>query len=554
MAAALSLLSQILSPKRLTAQAAAFSLSRFWKTAHADLLMPIPYPDEVVDDSEPEREELRRREKPSRNYNIATTVVKRTRNPIDIIEITDDESDAVADHLPSVIEIATQSIFPPPAEKPKALLNGSILVSGTYATFPGSRKSNSVCLGTPLSRSLPISSTSLIPPEASEDPHLEDEDDAKINFARFAYVGSTSSVKPPANKPGPGLSRRGSGVNSTIASKAPPKMKPAHRFADDFSDVELSMLSKCVGCEVHWTARKTVAQKMLHVQACAKKKYLDDATVRILIRKEIDSAMAIAAPMKSKGEGKGKADEAVSGPRTFLEEVVAEAAPRRKGRRLDTRETVQSVAQTRDLILDRARAVIGTTFPLSEDQNISVRTQAVGPYRLGLGSSMLPSTQAFGASGLAQQHLAATTLLGFGPQLVDNELSDAEMPATQPFAPSRLGPAPRGLYIGNDDGDADMPGTQSLTPSTLSDAARRPFHIGDEESDAEVPPATQSFASSKLGSTRIPPLDSGSRAALGSSAQSTVLSWPVLSYTNRTNRQSASPANVRGSFHSCGIS
>ncbi|KAF5388449.1 hypothetical protein D9615_000533 [Tricholomella constricta] len=425
--------------------------------------MPTNYQDEVVDDSEPEREELRRREKP------------RMRTSIEVIEITDEESDNPARRVPTVVEISDESAHSIVPHEPleKALHSANILAGGAVRT-----------------RSLPIpschtdvahpTSTLTLPPTATSDPQTDEEADAKINLARFAYLGTTSSAKAPANAPG--LSRQASSVHCVTEPKPPPKKKLANRFADDFSDFDLSMLTKCVSCEVRWTARKTATQKILHVQACAKKKFLSDATVRILIRKEIDSVDTLQS------KGKAKASPIIPDPKTFLEEVVAESAPKKKGRRLGASETVQSITQTRDLILDRARAVIGITSSDSEGLEFSVRTQTIGARSLGLDKDNLSLNpgQGFGASTLAQRHHTATNLLGSEPQEID-----------------------------------------------------------DEQSDAEIRPATQTFAPSKLGSTRRP-----LQAPVEGYIQSTVLSSPVLSYANVMNRLAASPVScIPDLFH-----
>ncbi|KAG5650757.1 hypothetical protein H0H81_011148 [Sphagnurus paluster] len=344
--------------------------------------MPSYPENEVVDDSEPEREQLRRRERSTQR--LTTSNLAKLRVKIEVIELTDNESD-----------------------------NGAPLPS-------------------------------------NDNPQSDCEEDSKINFARFAYPGTIMSTKPLVKK---SVSHfQASILNSTTETDHPPRRKPSHRFAAEFSDSQLDKLLKCVACQVNWTTRKSAPQKMIHVQACAKKHSLSDETVRILIQKEINCYDNTV----SKSKGKGNLNvSTLPDPNTFFEEVVAQAAPRKRGRCAETNETVQTITRTRNLILDKARAVIGTSSTtISDGQEFLVHTQAIGLPNPEDGT-LPPSTQPFGTSSLATKHCQATKNLfrPWEPSLHKEEIEhDSDiLPATQALATSKLGKTHRALSVPDED-------------------------------------------------------------------------------------------------------
>jgi hypothetical protein len=173
---------------------------------------------------------------------------------------------------------------------------------------------------------------------------------------------------------------------STSAPKARLKRPIIHRLSDEFSDAQLESLTSCVSCNLKWTSTKTASQKVIHIQNCAKKKFLSDETVRMLLRKEIQSS----SDQKSTEEGRKSA--------TFLETVVNEVSRTKKGRRPQILGTVKSLPETRGSILGRARAVL--------DTSIQHRDSVVGAQVANLtqgGRSGFPCTQAFGTSMLARR-------------------------------------------------------------------------------------------------------------------------------------------------------
>ncbi|KAG6821586.1 hypothetical protein H0H93_000095 [Arthromyces matolae] len=335
---------------------------------------------EVVDDSEPERDELRYKERFGQEGRI-----KRA-----------------------------------PNAEPPSVIDGDDTVNGR-GTMNASMMNRKTLLNSDQQRNKPLVIQEIPNDIPSDDTHsATEEDEPKVSLAQFAYRSTTSTNQTTTAIARPGLSRQASSASSINIDTKRPK-KRTHRFADAFSDAELARISKCVSCDTRWTARKSVPQKMLHIHACAKKKFLSDETIKARLRKEIDSCM----PESTVNKGKGKAVE----PQTFLEEMVAETIPRKKARRVEAEPTVKMLSQTRELILERAKAVISSASSSTIDQEPLFHTQAMGSSQFSPPSS----TQAFGASKIGKTHLPKRTLF--------NHHADADIapPSPPAFAPSRLG-------------------------------------------------------------------------------------------------------------------
>lgn len=225
----------------------------------------------------------------------------------------------------------------------------------------------------------------------------DSEGDSRLTLSRFAFRAPLS--KPKITDLG-GLSCWGSTVvadklpESTSAPKARLKRPSIHRFSNDFSDVQLASLTTCVSCNLKWTSTKTASQKVIHIQNCAKKKFLSDETVRMLIYKETRSSSDQNVSQRSDQ----KATEVGQKSATFLETVVNEGSRTKKGRRPQILGTVKSLPETRGSILGRARAVLDTSMPHGGPVvNVQVFNS------IHEARSDVPCTQAFGTSMLARQ-------------------------------------------------------------------------------------------------------------------------------------------------------
>lgn len=329
-------------------------------------------------------------------------------------------------------------------------------------------------------------------PAVSSDSESDFVDDNRLKLNHFAYLNpSRSQSKVPTSR-ATSVSAIDKAVPKPLTKKKPTHSTAPHRFAADFTEAELARLAKCVSCDVRWTIRKGVTPKMVHLQSCAKKNGLTDDTVKVLIRQEVQRSIAEdpTSNIKPAGKGKGKADElensVLEAPKTYLEVIQAET--KRKGRRPETVETVKTVTENRNDILDRARTVLGNhVLPNTQEAVDRQQTQGFGTSRLvaRLGRNVgnrdgPPATQPFGQSALGQRQGSGLVFGGavrkdsvFGHGYSDDEEVDAP-PTTQGFAPSRLG----GLHPGstnsishmhhNKPSDPPSPGLHRTSPAKRS--------------------------------------------------------------------------------------
>jgi hypothetical protein len=295
---------------------------------------------------------------------------------------------------------------------------------------------------------VPIRSPNTI--DLSSDSETEPEEDNRMALNRFAYqnplrtqsIASLSRTSSVAMIDKPAI--------EAIPKKKHSRMAGQHRFMADFSDAELARLVKCVCCGIGWTTRKGVAQKMVHVQSCAKKNAFTDDTVKILIRQEVDKALIES--QTAKANDPEKVLPLPEAPKTYLDELVQGVEPKKRGRHPEIK-TVKNGIETREVILERARVILGNhALPnAQEDGGRQFQSQGFRPSRLAdqlaqdtLGWSEAPATQAFGESALRQRQ-APDAMFGGAVRkrtMFDTEaVSDEEAgmpPSTQNFAPSKL--------------------------------------------------------------------------------------------------------------------
>jgi hypothetical protein len=312
-----------------------------------------------------------------------------------------------------------------------------------------------------------------------------EDTDGKVNLQRFAFVASRPSMSDSSSRPD--LSGKRSNTVEP-SSDAPPQKKAVskHPFFADFSNAGLAKLTKCVSCDIQWTTRKTAAQKINHIQTCAKKHSFNDETIRFLIRQEIGSTVGNvgkAADKKAKGKASVLPVESPT-PKTFYEHVVTDAAPRKKARRVETGESVKSVATTRNAILDRARVVLESVVPQYPTE-VGISSPAymstTRTSNTGNGDFSISSTQPFGKSALAKKHRTDTCFI-FGDSPMSpsrsGEQGDA-LPATQAFAPSKFRSAIR----------------QSREPSKPREDEVPSYHESQSSSDdAQINPTNVCFS------------------------------------------------------------
>ncbi|KAI0796610.1 hypothetical protein C8Q75DRAFT_741679 [Abortiporus biennis] len=402
----------LIPPRRLSQHA--FLLPRHHRTMTSSRYTPLPeclsqptpsQPtlDDVVEDSEPEREK-NRRERSSTNKSkkkYKSKTITRAAIPA-VVEISDDDV-FVQESAPFVDspihDIPVEDFQRPMPSPPK-----NVLHVGTTDSTPF------ISIESPDTHKVTV-----ITRADTESVHSEDEGgNHKFigSLGQFAYRNpSKSSMRISSSS----STRSASTPRDTIPEKAARTKVQPHRFTM-FSDPELQRLDKCVCCALSWTARKTVVQKMKHIQTCGKKNNVTDETIILLIRKEL-----ITNPPTLTGIDKGKGKATESGQltsQTLLQNVVNEAAPRKRGRRQDVVETIQSPTNIRSGILSRARTLLGgndSTEPTNDSPGLSEPTNFSSP----------PRTQPFGESALANKFKSKVLLLTY---------SD-----TQPYAPTLPG-------------------------------------------------------------------------------------------------------------------
>ncbi|TFK75773.1 hypothetical protein BDN72DRAFT_831209 [Pluteus cervinus] len=482
--------------------------------------------EEIVADSEPEREQLRRHALP----NVSTT---KTQSPLDVIELTDDE-DEISRHLipqgtkprsllvhaaslPGITSHITQRRAC--EQHPPSGLPEQTRCTSRKPTSSGIERTDNVGsnnAGSSASPASPVIRPGLLDSGFFDDTlDKSDEDDDGMGIGRFAYTKTTTKSKPkvtkePPSEPQPSIqppetSDAGSKKKRVrIASKQQPVL--------DFPDAQLAKLLKCVSCDARWTSRKTVAQKVKHILSCAKKTGFSDETLRVLIKKELESIASLpkpAAPEQSASTSK----------QTFFEDIVKEAAPKRRVRREQPTE-LRPVGEAHDTIRRKAQVVLGAPVETAEEP---ARTQALIARPTIQALDLPPPTQGFAKSSLLQN--STKSLFAFsGSQKSDPPSDMEEPPLTQAFAPSKLGSTRRSNLPSGSTPPKTIPSSHlflqdtppiSKNPSTPLRPFTNPPHFS---ASAAIPsPATRTLhnSSSPLKTPiRRPLLESKSNASI----------------------------------------
>jgi hypothetical protein len=263
------------------------------------------------------------------------------------------------------------------------------------------------------------------------------------------YVSTSSSSSSSGNKASPVELPP---VPRASATAVPTKERSKRAFAfpclSTFSDTRLAKLSRCVSCELTWTTRKTVVEKVKHISTCAKKQNLEDATLSALIERELQKEPEESLPLKKKPR-KNVEDDAEHSPKTLLSHVrtVEES---KKGRRPAILASVRDPTTAAVTIRGRAKDLFGLT---SGDE----RSKPSQPPRwTPSGARLLAAAKAVTVAAVPDEPLL-----------------------TQPFGKSALAgqsksAAPRSLFMSYDvpttdaDDDNCPPTIQAFTPSCLT--------------------------------------------------------------------------------------
>jgi hypothetical protein len=178
---------------------------------------------------------------------------------------------------------------------------------------------------------------------------------------------------------------------------------------------------------------------MTHILSCAKKHAFDSETVNLLIQKQISPE----EPFVKK---------------TLFENVLVDAAPKQKVKRRKKEEgSLKTVSSSRASILARAQGILSTSADDCKYQNGSTFAGSTQAH------SELPSTQAFGSSGLAQiQDFEWNTLCLDGPGISDDNGDQGRSEVQPALLASCLASHPLKVF---GDYEPDHEGARSTGPS-----------------------------------------------------------------------------------------
>jgi len=218
-----------------------------------------------------------------------------------------------------------------------------------------------------------------------------------LNLSRFVYPKPTTAQKTTSlpHKPAPSL------PPSLNRSTAVPPLK-TNQTDLGLSLSELAKISRCVCCDISWTTRKTGHQKMAHIKSCARKHAFDEETMQILLQTEVQNFV----PSKKVVKGKARlVSEEPACKKTFLEDVLVDAAPKKKSKRQQPESLLSNVSQTRLTILARAQEILASSSSNHYDnlrRGLDQNQGSFGQSGIPHGSMIPPSTQEFGQSALAR--------------------------------------------------------------------------------------------------------------------------------------------------------
>jgi hypothetical protein len=312
----------------------------------------------------------------------------------------------------------------------------------------------------------------------------------RLDIARFAFGKNT--VPKTAPKLGYALSRHFSHTSTSeenVPATKAPKTKPPTplpSFASSFTTSQLAALSKCFVCNLAWTVRKTIPVKMSHIKTCGHKNGWLEETIVARMTREIGhissttGSDSLQNSKRSKGKGKAVADQT---PKTFLEDVVNDGAPKKRRKKARDLEVV-TVLKPQDahaVIMERARALLGPPA----DTAVSAQEE-VDPF---------PTTQIFPPSKLGT---AGPSLGVLGLGMLEDQMT--RLPSGDSVASRH-----NVIQVGNSD---VPPSAQAFPPSALAGKlAKRSVLYGDENVNgkslghndtARLSPATQTFRTSAL--------------------------------------------------------
>ncbi|KAI6105828.1 hypothetical protein F5141DRAFT_1126311 [Pisolithus sp. B1] len=361
---------------------------------------------EVVEDSEPEREERRR-------WHLER---KRSRKP----------ASSAGDWKATVRQYKYLRSLPGSLDDPIDQRSTSELELKNTTGGRGSgegrdnerREPNVIEVAAPQHSALKRNRPSLPLITAIEECHLEQHDEvdelSSMQICHFAY----QPLKDPV--PFRGLSfpeRQPDFLSATSRSHVEPRQF-LKQMSGKPSDAKVSALSKCVCCGLRWTTKKTVKQKRAHMETCSRRHAISPDTFLSLINKEASVTPLHANPSN---ECQVSSEALSESPATLMGAIISVDSGKRN-RRKQVISTVRTLPETRKSILDKAKDLLG---------------QFVDPQAANIGRSCtalddVKPTQQFGTSMLARRN-AEDVLSHQGKEV------QPPPPSTQAFGESVLG-------------------------------------------------------------------------------------------------------------------
>ncbi|KAI0053015.1 hypothetical protein FA95DRAFT_1552905, partial [Auriscalpium vulgare] len=396
-------------------------LSRIFST-RARMPLSLETVLDYVDDSEPERQESRRRHKaikkgksiptqPSRSPTPAPGIPAQLNAPSpapnEVIELSDAEDERavikVIERSSTASAVTSKGQVIDISDDASNVSLHSLSGAPAIAIYAASSAP-----GSPIRTKLLLSALDMSP-------------DLRTKLGHLAYTQD-----PPRLSRGSSLVSASSSAAESAAEGQPPvkrtrKTKPP--LVPDLTAADLALLMVCPSCGISWTTRKTAQNKLTHIRSCARKRGLSQDALQAMLLRELKKAVESNMPESKTPPTVPK----LTAPGTFMEDVVNVADPKRKARRKDVQLTVKGLGETRNVILNRARSLLANTDPGP--------SMPVGP--MSLNGQI--QTQAFGQSALAQRHgFTRSERLDYAGPSTRSEDNDDAPPATQAFAPSKL--------------------------------------------------------------------------------------------------------------------
>ncbi|KAJ3854217.1 hypothetical protein EV368DRAFT_63437 [Lentinula lateritia] len=161
----------------------------------------------------------------------------------------------------------------------------------------------------------------------------------ELRLARYAHTSARNKPKPNPSHSARAMSTS-SGISRSVISKKVTAQTLVQRLSDEFNADSISRLL-------------IVSQKLTHFKTCAKKHGVQDDTLVELIRKGIINSPTV----QPKGKGTSVVGDDTS-PKTFFDEVMHDAAPKKRSRRQEVKSTVKDIEEMRNAILLKARAIV----------------------------------------------------------------------------------------------------------------------------------------------------------------------------------------------------